>query len=115
MGTEDFLQISETHAAVVYPGSGEGGAGSVIHCMHAGMVPICTRETSVDLMDFGMLIKEGSVEAVQAACREFAGMSDQEVESRSRKSYDHARAVHTREQFAKNYRAFAAEITKDIS
>jgi glycosyltransferase involved in cell wall biosynthesis len=115
MGTDDFLKISETHASVVYPGSGEGGAGSVIHCMHAGMVPICTREASVDLMDFGMLIKEGTVEGVQAACREFAAITDQEVEIRARKSYEHVRGVHTREQFAKNYRAFAAEITKDIS
>jgi glycosyltransferase involved in cell wall biosynthesis len=114
MGTDDFLKISETHAGVVYPGSGEGGAGSVIHCMHAGMVPICTRETSVDLMDFGILIKEGLVEAVKAACREFASMTDHEAETRARKSYEHVRRVHTREQFAKNYRAFAAEITKDI-
>jgi len=115
MGTNDFLKISETHAGVVYPGSGEGGAGSVIHCMHAGMVPICTRETSVDLMDFGKLIKEGSVEAVQAACREFASMTDHETEIRALKSYEHVRRVHTRGQFSKNYRAFAVEITKDIS
>jgi len=112
MGKDDFLKISETHASVVYPGSGEGGAGSVIHCMHAGMVPVCTRETSVDLMDFGVLIKEGSVEAVQTACRDFAAMTDQEVEIRALKSYEHARRVHTREQFAKNYRAFALDIIK---
>ena len=87
----------------------------MIHCMHAGMVPICTRETSVDLMDFGKLIKEGSVEAVQAACREFASMTDHETEIRALKSYEHVRRVHTRGQFSKNYRAFAVEITKDIS
>lgn len=114
MGKDDFVNISRTHAAVVYPGSGEGGAGSVIHCMHAGLVPICTRETSVDLMDFGLLIKDGSVQAVQKACREFAAMTDDEVEIHARKSYEHVRRVHTREQFAKNYRAFAAELTKEI-
>jgi len=114
MGTDDFLKISETHSSVVYPGSGEGGAGSVIHCMHAGMVPICTREASVDLMDFGVLINEGSVQAVQDACRAFAAMTDQEVEIRSHRAYEHARAVHTREQFAKNYRAFVAKITQHI-
>ena len=115
MSSPEFLEISRTHAAVVYPSSSEGGAGSVIHCMHAGMVPICTREASVDLMDFGILIKESTVEAVQAACREFASMTDYDVKTRAHKSYDHVRRVHTREQFAKNYRAFAAEITKDIS
>lgn len=113
MGSDDFLKISETHAAVVYPGSGEGGAGSVIHCMHAGMVPICTMETSVDLMDFGIQIKAGSVEAVQVACREFSSIADSEVEIRACKSYEHARRVHTREQFTKNYRSFVSEIIKE--
>lgn len=114
MSSPEFLEISRTHAAVVYPSSSEGGAGSVIHCMHAGMVPICTREASVDLGDFGVMIKEGSVQAVKEACRAFASMDPEEVELRARKSYEYVRQFHTRDQFAKNYRAFARELTKDL-
>jgi glycosyltransferase involved in cell wall biosynthesis len=115
MGTEEFIEISQTHAAVIYPGSGEGGAGSVIHCMHAGMVPIVTRETSVDLNDFGIEILSGDVESVIDSVRKLASMSEQEVEMRARKAYEHVRRVHTRGEFGKNYRAFAAEVTKAIS
>jgi glycosyltransferase involved in cell wall biosynthesis len=114
MATPEFTEIARTHAAVVYPSSSEGGAGSVIHSMHAGMVPICTQEASVDLLDFGLLIKDGSVQAVQDACKAFVSMAPEEVELRARKSYDHVRRVHTREQFAKNYRFFAKEITKEL-
>lgn len=110
MASHEFREITKTHAAIVYPSCSEGGAGSVIHCMHAGMVPICTREASVDLMDFGILIKEGSIQAVQDACREFASIPPSETESRARKSHDHVNRIHTIEQFTKQYNDFALSI-----
>ena len=51
-----FAEIAATHAAVVYPSSSEGGGGSVIHCMHAGLLPVCTPDASVDLEHFGVAI-----------------------------------------------------------
>lgn len=110
MASPQFSEIAKTHASVVYPSCSEGGGGSVIHCMHAGMIPVCTREASVDLEDFGVLIKEGSVSAVQEAVRKIASMSASEVEQRARGSWLHVRAVHTKEQFSKNYAAFASSL-----
>ena len=107
MDTPAFAEIARTHAAIIYPSSGEGGAGSVIHCMHAGMVPITTWEASIDLSDFGGAIRDGSVEAVKAAATQFAELSVTEVERRARNSYDHVRIEHTRECFKKNYEQFA--------
>lgn len=110
MATTEFAEIARTHASVVYPSCSEGGGGSVIHCMHAGMIPITTWEASVDLCDFGILISEGSVSAVQDAVRKVASMNASEVKHRARTSWAHVRAVHTREQFAKNYSAFASSL-----
>jgi glycosyltransferase involved in cell wall biosynthesis len=110
MSSPEFLDIVGTHAAVVYPSCSEGGGGSVIHCMHAGMIPICTREASVDLNDFGVLIRDGSVSAVQEAVRKIASMNVSEVERRARASWSHVRAVHSREHFAKNYAVFASSL-----
>jgi glycosyltransferase involved in cell wall biosynthesis len=112
MGTDDFLKIAKTHAAIVYPGSGEGGAGSVIHCMHAGMVPIVTPETSIDCHDFGLEIQSGNVCSVVEAVRRFSEMDDREIQLMASKSYEHVRRIHTRGQFSKNYRAFAQDITQ---
>jgi len=110
MASPEFMEIARTHASTIYPSCSEGGGGSVIHCMHAGMVPLCTYEASVDLNDFGMLIKNGTVEAVMETARAFAALSDQEVEQRAKASYEHVRKFHTRDQFQKNYREFAARL-----
>ena len=114
MATPDFIEIARAHATVIYPSSAEGGAGSVIHCMHAGMLPACTTEASIDLEDFGVHVESGTVEAVQVACRSVAEMPASEVEKRARAAYEHVRKVHTRERFRENYRKFAERITEGI-
>ncbi len=114
MATPDFAEIARTHAAVIYPSSAEGGAGSVIHCMHAGMLPICTTEASIDLTDFGVRVGSGTVEAVQEACRAVAGMPASEAESRARDAYEHVRTVHSREKFRENYRRFAISVAETV-
>ena len=114
MATPAFAEIARTHAAVIYPSSAEGGAGSVIHCMHAGMLPICTTEASIDLGDFGNHVESGTVEAVQKACRAVAEMPASEVEARARAAYEHVRTVHTRERFRTNYRNFAERMAEGI-
>lgn len=114
MGTPDFQEIARTHATIIYPSCAEGGAGSVLHCMHAGMLPACTWASSVDLMDFGILIREGNVEAVQEAARTIAAMPTNEVEDRARRAWEHVRKVHTRAEFQKNYAAFAQRIATEL-
>lgn len=110
MASSKFTEIARTHAATIYPSCSEGGGGSVIHCMHAGMVPLCTYEASVDLGDFGMLIKNGTVEAVMETARAFAALPDQEVQKRAEASYAHVRKHHTRDLFRENYLKFAMSI-----
>lgn len=114
MATAAFTEIGGTHASVIYPSSAEGGAGSVIHCMHAGMLPVCTTEASVDLGDFGVHVDSGTVEAVQKACRTVAQMPPGEVGARARAAYEHVRKVHTRRMFRENYRQFAQKITGTV-
>lgn len=114
MASPGFLELARTHAAIVYPSSAEGGAGSVIHCMHAGLMPIVTTESSIDIGDFGIRTQEATVESVIKSVREFAALPTNEVEARARASYDHARRCHTRELFRTNYEAFAREVAETV-
>ncbi|MCX6970114.1 MAG: glycosyltransferase [Verrucomicrobia bacterium] len=114
MASPDFLEIARTHAAVIYPSSAEGGAGSVIHCMHAGILPICTTEASIDLQNFGVPVESATVTAVKKSCRSIADMPSAAVEVRARAAYDHVRNVHTRERFRENYRTFAERIAEGV-
>lgn len=106
----DFRGIANTHAAIVYPSSAEGGGGAVIHCMHAGILPACTAESSVDLGDFGVAIRSGSLEAVQAAVETIGSLDPSEVEARCKQAREHVRKVHTRGTFRRNYSAFARRL-----
>lgn len=110
MGSPGFRELARTHGTIIYPSCAEGGAGAVIHCIHAGLLPACTREASVDLVDFGILISEATVDAVRQAAQQIARMPAAEVESRARRSWEHVRRVHTREQFRENYTKFARSI-----
>ena len=110
MTSAEFMEIAKNHAAIIYPSSSEGGGGAVIHCMHAGMVPLCTEEASIDLNDFGMLISQGTVEAVMQVARSFSVLSEEEVARRSASSVAHVRRHHTRECFQKNYRHFVKDL-----
>jgi hypothetical protein len=114
MDSPDLQKIAMTHASVLYPSSAEGGAGAVIHCMHAGLLPICTTEASVDLGSFGVLIPAASVESVRNRCRKISTMSPRDVEQRARESWEHARSFHTREMFQTNYSAFASTIAREV-
>ena len=84
----------------------------MIHCMHAGMLPVCTTEASIDLGDFGVHVESASVELVQKACRAVAGMSAGAVEHRARGAYEYVRREHTRDKFQENYRKFAERISQ---
>lgn len=110
MASPEFAHLAQTHIGIIYPSCSEGGAGSVIHSMHAGMVPMCTKEASVDLCDFGILIKNGSLDAVMNAAQQFASLSNKEVEERAINAYTYVRKHHTRELFQKNYRSFAEHL-----
>jgi len=114
MGAPDFLEIARTHSAIVYPSSAEGGAGSVIHAMHAGMAPIVTTEASIDCGSFGSPIAAGDVASVQAAVRRYAELPAPEVEARARGAYEHVRAHHTQELFRENINALARQIVGSL-
>jgi hypothetical protein len=72
--------------------------------MHAGLVPLVTRQASVDLDGFGWEIGEASVAAVREAVVAAAGRPSAELRERTRAAWSHARRCHTRASFARDHR-----------
>lgn len=108
----DFHRIMSEHIGVVYPSCAEGGAGSVICCMHSGVIPVVTTEASIDSEDFGFRIESATPDAVMAAVRSLCDLSDAALLERSRASWEHVRRVHSRAHFLATYRDFARRILK---
>ncbi len=99
-----FLEITNTCLGHIHPSCSENESGAVVTCMHAGLVPIISYESSVDIYDFGITLKECSIEEIQSAIRTVSGLPAQELKAMAMKAWEYARTHHTRERFAEEYR-----------
>jgi glycosyltransferase involved in cell wall biosynthesis len=78
----------------------EAGAAAVIETMAAGLIPMVTYEASVDVEDYGVLVKD--VVDRNTSCREIraiAQMPGDELRRRSRNAWETAAAKHRPEHF----------------
>jgi glycosyltransferase involved in cell wall biosynthesis len=102
----EFSEVIKNHVALIYPSCSEGGGGSVITCLHAGLIPIISYESSVDTSEFGILLRDSTIEEIETAIKKISSLSDSDLKINSKKSWDYARKYHTREQFKKEYNIF---------
>ena len=100
----EFLQISGRCIALIYPSCSEGQSGGVVTCLHAGLIPIISYESGVDVDDFGVVLKSCSTDTIKNSIRMISSLTGKELQSRARKAWDYSRANHTRERFAEEYR-----------
>ncbi len=106
-----FQEIADSCLSVVYPTCSEGGGGSVISCMHAGLIPLVTQEASVDVSpEAGVLLRGASVEEIRRAVRALAKRPPEALRTMAQEAWTLARRRHTREVFRAAYRSFAAKI-----
>jgi hypothetical protein len=77
-----------------------------VTCMHAGLIPILSYESGVDVDDFGFLLQGSSVASIRDSIRMVASLSAQELKDRARRAWEFARTNHTREKFTEEYRKF---------
>ena len=67
--SEEFIGIMNKCVALIYPTCSEGGGGSVITCMHGGLIPIVSYEASVDVNSAGIILKNCSIEEIKKSIK----------------------------------------------
>lgn len=105
-----FIEITKNCSGLIYPSCSEGQSGSVVNCLHAGLIPILSYESGVDVNDFGVILKDCSVEEIRESVQKLASLPVQELKAMARKSREFARANHTRERNAEEYRKAIQQI-----
>ncbi|MEX2535971.1 MAG: glycosyltransferase [Trueperaceae bacterium] len=113
IGGEEFRKIRDSSLAVVYPSCSEGGGGSVITCMQAGLIPVVTVGASVDVdPSFGVTLRGDSVEEIRSAVRRLAGRPAGELQAMAYQSWCTARKFYTRERYSTTFRQVIEGILK---
>ena len=111
--SKKFIDIFSQCIGVLHTSCSEGGAPAVKTCMHAGLIPIISYETSIDMEDFGVTLKSCSVEEIKNAIKYIANLSTDELKTRSYKAWEYARGHYTRENFAVKYKEVISQIMEN--
>lgn len=109
-GGADFQKICENSIALVYPSCSEGQSGAVITTMHAGLIPLVSYQSGVDVHNFGVIFKENSVESIRSTIREIASSPVERLRNMSIEAQKFATQNHTRETFSSSYRSFVSDL-----
>jgi glycosyltransferase involved in cell wall biosynthesis len=110
-----FRQIAGDCAAIVYPSCSEGQCGGVVNCLHAGLIPVVSYESGLDVGgDVGLTLSDCSIDSVKQAVRKIVQMTEEELRARSKLSWEYAREHHTRDAFAAGYREAVERIRDEV-
>lgn len=105
-GSDAFKTTCDRSAALIYPSCSEGQAGSVVLAMHAGLIPVISRESGVDVEDFGVILVENTVAEIKKVAQELSNLPAATLKERAAATWRYARGHHTREKFSGAWRAF---------
>ncbi len=106
-----FRELANNCIGLVYPSCSEGQSGAVLTCLHAGLIPIISYSSGVDVSDdFGVILKNCSIEEIKDSVQRIASLPPEELKRMARKAWEFARANHTRKKFAEEYRKIVEKL-----
>ncbi len=103
VGGKLFNRVTAECGYVILPSCSEGCATSVTTCMRRGLVPIITRETGLDVGDFGYLIKDVKTDALRKQIIEISNEPKIEFIARGARTYAES-SKYTQENFSKSFK-----------
>ena len=103
-GGSAFNRMTAAAAFQIFPGSAEGCATSVVTCMRRGVIPVTTRESGVDIGDFGVNITDSTVGGLRRMIGGLRSMGLPELRERAFDTYC-ASMNYTLETFRNSFEA----------
>ncbi len=104
-----FEKITSECGYVILPSSSEGCATSITACMRRALVPIITKETGVDLGDFGYSIDDIRIEKLREQITEIANSDKNEFLRRSQETYDES-FMYTQASFSESFKKSLSQV-----
>jgi glycosyltransferase involved in cell wall biosynthesis len=113
VNSHTFREITATCCAIVSLSCSEAGGTATKICMHAGLIPVVSLESGIDVNDFSFVLKDCSIKTIIDTIKEVSALPQDEMEEKARNAWEFARRYHTRENFAKEYRKVIMSIIED--
>ena len=113
LGSQAFTSIAEKCVGLIFPSCSEGSSGGVVTAMHIGLIPIISYESGVNVEDFGIILKENTIDEIKNQVKILSKTNSEELRSRAVQAWLYARAHHTREAFTKAYEEFVTKLIEN--
>ena len=98
--TPIFQNILEQTNFYIYPSASEGTSASALTVIgNGGLVPILTKQCSLDVQDFGIIIEEINLEGIDKAVKKALSFSEEEVITKSKRAYQYINSHHSVDNF----------------
>lgn len=110
LSTANFTAVADNSIGMIFPSCSEGSSGGVVSTMHAGLIPIISRESGVDVHDFGVVLRENTVAEIKKAASDIATLPTEILRARAVATWRYARNHHTRDSFSSAYKNFVSSI-----
>lgn len=86
VNSKHFYELVDDCTYVILPSCTEGQAGSVVVCMYSGLIPVVTKESGIDTEDFGITLKDDSIETLEKSILALSQKTSQWCETHSKKT-----------------------------
>lgn len=104
IGSDEYRNIVQQCAFVVVPSCSEGQPGAVVQGMHAGLIPLLTKESGIDTDDFGWLFENDSEQSIEQRILDVSTLSPDELQNRSQRTREVAGTRYSEEAFLSQWR-----------
>lgn len=112
IASEAFAKAVHESIALIFPSASESQSGSVVTAMHAGLIPIVSKEAGVPVLDFGITLESNTVFAIENAIKNITSESNEKLSERAHKAWENARSNYTKEAFTEAYSKAVDSILK---
>ena len=113
VNSKAFYEIVQKCAFIIHPSCSEGQPGSVVQCMHAGLIPIVTRESGIDTEDFGITLANDSLEEIAETVRTVSQLPDEWFKEHSVLTREKAQSDFSEERFINRWREIVRAICEE--
>lgn len=107
-----FRQLARLCNWVIHPSCSDAQTGSVVQCMSAGIVPVVTLETGIDVGDFGIQLEDTQLETLDRTVTKLASTDVGECRQRTDKLRLAAEAQHSERAFVARWHQIAGALTR---
>lgn len=111
--SEEYREVCEQCGYVILPSCSEGQSTAVITAMFSGMIPVCTRETGIDVNRAGgYIIDDISLDGMEKLIRLISELPENIRLEKQKQTYGYVMEHHTLDAYGKRFGDIIDDIIK---